>query len=360
MTIAWKTEIRRHAKRLRNVTAFVQELHAGTPEMEVAVYRELLLRAARLERLLDAKRVVAPEAFRLDETALARSIERAAAVARRNAPVRRALEYQRRSFWEVRMTADDAPRGIERSMAALLQVFDQESSYLLARFAAHHSLPVPPFQPSTAGPLELDQHEIRSLTRWLQRYRLQRFAFGDAREDTDWRRSLMSDSDEAGESRVRATVLSALDRIRADALGPDMSWQVKRLFEELALRVQELGFDGLIDSLAEGTLPPSLRTVVNIVPGDDGVTCMPIVIALLKGWKGRNAWSKAFGALRTHLINCVEVTRLAVVVCDVWDARSFESEFASDLRALASKGIQIVVLLAGSSQFALTLLDVDI
>jgi hypothetical protein len=182
-------------------------------------------------------------------------------------------------------------------------------------------------------------------------------AFGPSRDDHEWMRMLMSDLDDVAQRRIRATVAKVMESLDPD--GSNLLPRFKLLIDEIAVRAEELGFDGLVDSLAGGALQPDLRPFLNVVPGDGLAACAPAVVALVRGWKGPFAWGKSLGALRTHLINCLRVTRLAIILADVWDAAAFASDFAPDLQALRPHGIQVVVLLGGAGHRGLVPLELE-
>ena len=115
----------------------------------------------------------------------------------------------------------------------------------------------------------------------------------------------------------------------------------------------ELGFEHLYDHLTEGALDPSgngpLQVPLNVIPGKNPGACCELVVLLARvaGTKHPDVKFRQYMTLlKTHLLRCDGMTKLAVVMSDWWDGESFEKDHAAELSEWRKKGVEILILLA--------------
>ena len=102
------------------------------------------------------------------------------------------------------------------------------------------------------------------------------------------------------------------------------------------------------DLISESERPGSslVSAPVNVIPGLSKGHCQPVLVAFASGNRGSNGLSSVLEKVKTHMVSCFGVTRLALVYTDVWDAKMFDADHRSTLEAISDKGATIVYLLA--------------
>lgn len=170
---------------------------------------------------------------------------------------------------------------------------------------------------------------------------------------------LNGDIDDAAWQRVRQLAQNVGDSLGQVDLQGEARSKVVDLVRELAQRLEELGFDGLVESLANGALS-SFAPWINLVPSAGSAACSPVVLAVIRGRTGKYGWGKTLPALRTHLIRCDRATKIVIIVTDQWDGTSFADDYAPDFRPYAERGVRWVTLLGGSASRGFTQIALDL
>lgn len=157
-------------------------------------------------------------------------------------------------------------------------------------------------------------------------------------------------------------------------IDPDLRVVVEKVIRELDVAydaTKEDGYDGVIEPVMEthapsmrrprsrGTwgdqevydpyrLPDALRQLpVNVIPSDKIGPCEPILVAFMRGdTRGEVAPMPIFRQVRSHLVNCYQVTRVVILVMDVWNPSKHFAESRLDLDAHRSRGIAFIPLIA--------------
>lgn len=102
------------------------------------------------------------------------------------------------------------------------------------------------------------------------------------------------------------------------------------------------------DLISESERPGSSLTSspINIIPGLSKGHCHPVLVALASGNRGANGLASILEKVKTHMVSCSGVTRLALVYTDYWDAKMYDADHRSTLGAISAKGATIIYLLA--------------
>jgi len=147
---------------------------------------------------------------------------------------------------------------------------------------------------------------------------------------------------ELSESIVNDIELEKEDKNNAESIIRRLSEEVaKRGYEDVIQEVVSKSGQTRSSSIVGNTAP------INLIPGKPGAPCCTIVVAMASGSrKGkRMGFPQTMRNLRSHLICCAQITKLAIVVTDVWDPKLLE-ESRQDLLAHKDNGLQLVVLFA--------------
>lgn len=359
--MSWASEISTLAKRLRSVLRDAEHANSMEGPEGLELYRALVLRAARLDHMLDAKADLGAPSLGAKDGQFRSLVERAARTARRISN-RMPLEGLSNSFWSAKHAEQEVAD--DRDVQALTSVFDAEDHALLAGFSRRRQVPLPPEsgQPSTYGVLQhLDPFERHRVREWLRNYRLNRLAFGTAHHrDKGVLEMLNGDIDEAAWQRVRQIAQDVGDTLGQDDLQDETRSKVVDLVREVAQRLEELGFDGLVDSIANGALSPSLTPWINLVPSTGAAACSQIVLAIIRGRTGKYGWVKTLAALRTHLIRCDRATKVVIIVTNQWDGASFADDYAPDFQPYTQRGVRWVTLLGGRASRGFSHIALDL
>jgi hypothetical protein len=116
--------------------------------------------------------------------------------------------------------------------------------------------------------------------------------------------------------------------------------------------INDIGFAGLHENLTSSdfsSLPirSDDRCSINVIPGRGSAACAKVVLALFNVADSRNPallFSRIMSALRTHLVECQQVTRTVVVCSDWWNGESF-GDYSAELLAWRRRGVQFLFLL---------------
>jgi hypothetical protein len=165
---------------------------------------------------------------------------------------------------------------------------------------------------------------------------------------------------------VRSALLAILWRkepmsvVLKETVGPSPSDSrtsdaVERLLDRLKAAIAELGYEAVLDDLldpeliggqADSLLPAQDVTVVPGLPND---TTRPVLLAVTKGWHGKDALSftRVTRQVKARLTEARGAVKLVIVFCDCWDSASFQEEHGEELAAHARNGVQFQFLMVG-------------
>ncbi len=114
---------------------------------------------------------------------------------------------------------------------------------------------------------------------------------------------------------------------------------IDRLLDRLKAAIAELGYDAVLEDLLSpdliGGQDDSLLPTpdVMVVPGHLADASRPILLAVTKGWKGKDplAFAKVMRQVKARLTEARGDVKVVVVFCDTWDSASFQEEHREEL-----------------------------
>jgi hypothetical protein len=131
-----------------------------------------------------------------------------------------------------------------------------------------------------------------------------------------------------------------------------MTPELEGILDTLGNLINDIGIAGLYEHLTSPDLS-SLpigghdRCPINVIPGKGNAVCAKFVVALSNVADSRNpslSFSRIMSALRTHLVECQQITRTVIVLADWWNGESF-GDYAAELSAWRRRGVQFLFLL---------------
>jgi hypothetical protein len=152
---------------------------------------------------------------------------------------------------------------------------------------------------------------------------------------------------------------TAPDRVpsAAGAPGPPgspTSQAVARLLDRLEAAIGELGYravvEGLIShDLIDGDDSPLASHEVMVIPGHMDDDSRPILLAVTRGWSGKDALSftRVMHQIKARLTAARGGIEHVVVFCDAWDTPGFEEEHREELEAHARQGVHFHFVMVG-------------
>jgi hypothetical protein len=147
-------------------------------------------------------------------------------------------------------------------------------------------------------------------------------------------------------SLQRPAGLPALDAPIPDSAG--------RLLDRLKVAIAELCYDAVAEDLSSSALvggEDSLvaSTDVMVLPGHLDDAARPIVLAVTKGWSGKEpqSFTKVMRQVKPRLIEAGGTIRIVIVFCDCWDSALFQEEHHEELRAHAQNGVRFDFIMVG-------------
>lgn len=315
-------------------------------------YRQLLAAAGRLERFVQSA-----EHLQLDlgpqRKRATRELRLLEAILRDTAEA----DWQsiEDAIWPVRVPGIEA-RGsaVDEVLEAVFDVEDAEDGL---RFAQPRNMRAPRASSGAVSNWNADALTAahrRELSGHLQQYRRRCLFYGEARRAFH---SLWRELDLMNHIRIDSLVGALRDQLGVDALEHAIG-----LLRALSGLAGELGFDGLVDALLDGSLSSDALPGggMNVIPGEDAGACQNVVLALSRAEGRKLKLPTVLGKLRTHLIHC-RGTDLALVFTDSWDARLFDREHRDDWRAFHGHGVNFAVILVdpGSGTFSSVPIDLS-
>ena len=112
-----------------------------------------------------------------------------------------------------------------------------------------------------------------------------------------------------------------------------ISAAVEKLLDRLKAAIAELGYDAVIEDLSSPELIGGEDSLLGsdevlVIPGHMGGASRPILLAVTKGWGGKEpqSFAKVMRQVKVRLIEASGAIQMVVVFCDCWDSASFEEE----------------------------------
>jgi hypothetical protein len=154
--------------------------------------------------------------------------------------------------------------------------------------------------------------------------------------------------------RKQPVTLSLQSPPGLSGLDAPISGSVGKLLDRLKTAIAELGSEAVIEDLSspepiggEDSLLASEDVMV--VPGHLADESRPILVAMTKGWNGKEprSFDKVMRQVKARLIESRGAIQVAVVFCDCWHSASFEDEHREELRAHDQNGVRFSFVLVG-------------
>jgi len=106
---------------------------------------------------------------------------------------------------------------------------------------------------------------------------------------------------------------------------------VERLLDRLKAAIAELGYEAVLEDLLSpeliGGQDDSLLPTpdVMVVPGELADTSRPILLAVTKGWNGKDplSFAKVMRHVKARLTESRGDVKVVIIFCDTWDSASF-------------------------------------
>ncbi len=138
------------------------------------------------------------------------------------------------------------------------------------------------------------------------------------------------------------------------ALVDPIASSVDRLLGRLKTTIGELGYEAVIEDLMSPELLGGEDSLlasddVMVVPGQLADDARPILLAVTKGWGGKepHSFAKVMRQVKARLIEARGTIQVVIVFCDCWDSASFQEEHRDELSAYDKNGVRFVFMLVG-------------
>ena len=148
---------------------------------------------------------------------------------------------------------------------------------------------------------------------------------------------------------------------------PPASSILERLLERLKTAIGELGYEAVAQDLVSDDLiggDDSLLASdeVMVIPGHMDDDSRPILLAVTRGWNGKEALSftRVMRQVKARLTSGRGAIQHVVVFCDAWDTPAFEEEHREELEAHARQGVRFSFLMVGVPNRVLGAVPVDL
>jgi hypothetical protein len=154
--------------------------------------------------------------------------------------------------------------------------------------------------------------------------------------------------------RKQAMSISLQEPAGLSGLVDPVSGSVTRLLDRLKAAIAELGYEAVVEDLLCPELVGGDDSLlasedVMVVPGYLADSTRPIVLAVTKGWGGRepHSFSRVMRQVKARLIEAKGTIQVVVVFCDCWDSASFQEEHHEELSAHNQNGIRFIFVIVG-------------
>ena len=117
-----------------------------------------------------------------------------------------------------------------------------------------------------------------------------------------------------------------------------ISSSATRLLDRLITAIAELGYQAVVEDLSFPELIGGEDSLlasedVMVIPGHLADSTRPILLAVTKGWSGRelHSFAKVMRQVKARLIESRGTIQVVIVFCDCWDSASFQEEHREEL-----------------------------
>lgn len=127
---------------------------------------------------------------------------------------------------------------------------------------------------------------------------------------------------------------------------------VSRVLRRVESAISEVGYDSFLEDLSSseflgGNDSPVGSDAINLIPGHGKVACCTTLLAVSQGDKKAIGFPSIMKQVRKHLIDCINMTRVVIVLCDHWQPDMLEDHIG-DLRAHHDRGVRFLFLMVGT------------
>ena len=145
------------------------------------------------------------------------------------------------------------------------------------------------------------------------------------------------------------------------------SGPVARLLDRLKAAIAELGYDAVIEDLSSPELVGGDDSLIGseqvmVIPGYLDDAARPVLLAVTKGWGGKEpqSFAKVMCQVKARLIEARGAIQVVVVACNCWDSASFEEEHREELSAFDKNGVRFLFLLVGVPGTVFTQVPIEV
>jgi hypothetical protein len=149
-------------------------------------------------------------------------------------------------------------------------------------------------------------------------------------------------------------VLNHPQHTPVSSLADPISASLAALLERLKPAIAEFGYAAVADDLISADLVGGEDSLlgsddVMVVPGHLADAARPILLAVTRGWAGKEplAFAKILRQVKAWLIEANQSIKVVVVFCDAWDSASFQQEHREELNAHSMNGVRFLFMLVG-------------
>lgn len=211
---------------------------------------------------------------------------------------------------------------------------------------------------------EVDQETQNAVRQFVRNYRHATLRMSWLEQNGNGATSVLFSIDEPVEEK-----LDALQHVLHDLMGQvipdDFHQTAHQVLGRIVEAVHEIGYANFVKDVTSkdfvgGSDSPLGASEINIIPGNGPSACRPILVAISRGAsrRGKVGFPNILQQVKSHLIDCTEITRIVIFLCDTWDARHFMHEHYEELRAHHRSGVRFLFLMTGAPNTSLTAVDV--
>jgi hypothetical protein len=154
--------------------------------------------------------------------------------------------------------------------------------------------------------------------------------------------------------RKQAVSIALHEPPELSGLADPIPGSVARLLERLKTAIAELGYEAVVEDLISADLIGGEDSLlgsddVMVLPGHLADSSRPILLAVTRGWAGKEpqSFAKVMRQVKTRLIEANGSIKVVVVFCDAWDSGSFQEEHREELSAHSAHGVRFLFMLVG-------------
>lgn len=127
---------------------------------------------------------------------------------------------------------------------------------------------------------------------------------------------------------------------------------ISRVLCRVESAISEVGYENFLEDLSSaeflgGNDSPVGSDAINLIPAHGKAACCTTLLAVSQGDKKAIGFPSIMKQVRKHLIDCINKTRVVIVLCDHWHPDMLEDHIG-DLRAHHNRGIRFLFLMVGT------------